>query len=298
MIMGEHDKLARFLGFHELKSVKFYKAIVCEFVATAILLLFVSGTTVTMDTGKPLNTYTGAFNSAMAVAFIVWTFNHVSGAHINPVITLSFLVTGHVSLTKTLAYTVAQCAGAISGAALVWILVPPAWRGTMSSTTFADDVTVAQGFAVEAISTFTLVLGVFATSDQFRTDHAGSQALTVGLIVYIESAWAGKLTGCSMNPARTLGPAIMAGTWDNHWVYWVAPSVGAVAGALLYEHILAEAPIGGNIVIEVDPSRSSIVEITDHLKFRDHTIVVECNEDLDSVKEGFDNLAMDIDKTY
>lgn len=99
--------MGRVLGFHELRTVKFYKAVVIEFIATTILLLFVCGTTVTMDTGKSLNTYTGAFNSAMAVAYIVWTFNHVSGAHINPVITLCFLVTGRVSVTKV---SVFRCA--------------------------------------------------------------------------------------------------------------------------------------------------------------------------------------------
>lgn len=101
------DRMGRILGFHELRTVKFYKAVVIEFIATTILLLFVCGTTVTMDTGKSLNTYTGAFNSAMAVAYIVWTFNHVSGAHINPVITLCFLVTGRVSVTKV---SVFRCA--------------------------------------------------------------------------------------------------------------------------------------------------------------------------------------------
>lgn len=98
--MEETGRLGIFLGFHELRAVKFYKAVVCEFLATAILLLFICGASVTMENGKPLNLYTAAFNAGMAVAFIVWTFNHVSGAHINPALTFSLFATGHVSLTK------------------------------------------------------------------------------------------------------------------------------------------------------------------------------------------------------
>ncbi|CAG5133236.1 unnamed protein product [Candidula unifasciata] len=293
--MKEVDKLHVFFGLHELNTVKFYKAVVCEFLATALLIVFVCGAAVTMDSGRSLSIYTGAFNGAMAVAYIVWTFNHVSGAHINPAVTLSFFVTGHVSVTKTVAYIIAQCGGSVAGAALTWVLVPRAWRGNLASTTFSDEITLAQGFAVEAISTFTMILGIFASSDQYRTDHAGSLPLTVGLIVYTQVAWAGHLTGCSMNPARTLGPAVMAGTWDNHWVYWVAPLVGAVAAGLLYQHVLAESPKRADLSIQIDATVSSTATATEDLKFNDGTTGVKSNQIFGSVKEGFDNPSLQFD---
>ncbi|GFO25033.1 Aquaporin [Plakobranchus ocellatus] len=141
--------------------------------------------------------------------------------------------------SQSIAFIIAQCAGAIGGAAVLWEITPTSWRGTLGSTVFAEDVTLIQGFFIEYVSTFILLLGVFACSDQLRTDHGGSMPLTVGLIVFMQSAWAGKPTGCSMNPARTLGPALISDTWDHHWVYWVAPTLGALSGALLYHHVLA-----------------------------------------------------------
>ncbi|BFZ13470.1 hypothetical protein BsWGS_16509 [Bradybaena similaris] len=268
------NKLRVFLGFHELATIHYYKALMCEFLGTCILIVSGCGSCVAMDEGRPLSTLTTALTFGMTVAYIVWTFNHVSGAHINPVVTFAFMITGIVSLTKTIGYIIAQCVGAIAGAAIVWYMVPPSWRGNIGSTVFHQDITLAQGFFVEAISTFIMVLGVFATSDRYRTDHSGSLPLTIGLIVFIESAWAGKLTGNGINPARTLGPALVSGAWDHHWVYWLAPTLGATVGALLYQHVLAESPQQANTSIHIEPAILSQEDAPYLQKFTDQTIIV------------------------
>ncbi|CAL1540104.1 unnamed protein product [Lymnaea stagnalis] len=200
------------------------------------------GAYATLDQGKPQDPLISAVCFGMTVATIIWTFNHISGAHINPSVSWSFMITGRLSLAKMLTYTVMQCAGSIGGCAVVWFMVPDAWRGRLGATVLAEGVTVGQGFVIETIATFILLLGVFASSDQYRTDHGGSMPLAVGLVVFMQSAWAGRPTGCSMNPIRTLGPAVVAGVWDHHWLYWLAPTLGGSLGALFYQYVLAERP--------------------------------------------------------
>ncbi|CAG5116137.1 unnamed protein product [Candidula unifasciata] len=269
------NNLRAFLGFHELSTVHFYKALLCEFLGTGILIVSTCGSIVSMDAGRVVSTFSTAMTSGMTVAYIVWTFNHVSGAHINPVVTFAFMITGIVSLTKTVGYILSQCIGAVTGAAIIWYMLPPSWRGNLGSTVFHEDVTLAQGFFIEVISTFIMVLGVFATSDRYRTDHSGSLPLTIGLIVFMESAWAGKLTGCSMNPARSLGPAVLSGSWDHHWVYWLAPALGSSCGSLLYQHVLAESPQEANTSIHIDPSDPHHENPSYLKKFTDKTIIVQ-----------------------
>ena len=93
-----------FLGLHDLGSVRFYKAVLSEFVATTLLIVMGCGSVVSMDEGRDLPQMTPAFVFGMTVAQIVWTFNHVSGAHINPVVSLAMLVTGQLNLLRVSSY--------------------------------------------------------------------------------------------------------------------------------------------------------------------------------------------------
>lgn len=94
------SKLSVFLGFHELSTVKFYKGLMCEFLGTCILIVSGCGSKVTMGEGQPVDTLATALTFGMTVAYILWTFNHVSGAHVNPMLTYAFMITGIVSVTK------------------------------------------------------------------------------------------------------------------------------------------------------------------------------------------------------
>ncbi|CAG5116138.1 unnamed protein product [Candidula unifasciata] len=264
-----------FLGLHELRTVRFYKGLMCEFLGGCILIVCGCGASLTMEAGKPPSTVTRAFVAGMTIANIVWTLNHVSGSHNNPVITFAFMISGIVSVTKTIGYIIAQCLGTMTGAAVVWFLVPPSWRGNLGSTVFHEDVTLVQGFFIEFISTFILMMGVFATADRYRTDHSGSLPLTIGLIIFMSNAWAGKLTGCSMNPARSFGPAVVSGSWNHHWVYWVAPFAGSTFGSQLYRYALAESPQEADTSIHVNRRDPHHKKPSYLRKFTDKTIVIE-----------------------
>ena len=153
-------------------------------------------------------------------------------------------VAAQVGLVKGLLYVVAQSAGAVVGAALLQALVPPTVRGragaageTLGNTVLAAQLSPAQGVGVEFFITLVLVLVVFAAAaDENNAGSVkGSAPLAIGLSITTCHLFAIPLTGSSMNPARSLGPALVTGLWSHHWVYWVGPLLGGVAGALLYQ---------------------------------------------------------------
>lgn len=169
---------------------------------------------------------------ALAFAFVilvlVYALGHVSGAHFNPAITLAFAATGHFRWRRVPSYLAAQLLGAIAAAfTLRWIL------GTAPGLT-APAIGLPQAFAVEFLATFLLALVIVAVASDRRV-APGAAGLAIGLAVGVGALFAGPLTGGSMNPARTLGPAIAAMRFDALWVYLAGPVLGAVAAMGTYE---------------------------------------------------------------
>lgn len=175
----------------------------------------------------------------IAVATIVWGIAHVSGGHINPAVTAGMLFARKITLVKAIFYIVAQCVGAIIGAALLRGFNPPHLDDALCPTTVSDAITSGKGFGVELVITFVLVFTVFASCDSARKDLNGSAPLTIGLSVTLCHMAAIKYTGASMNPARTFGVAVLLGEFDNHWVYWIGPIAGGIIAALLYDLLFA-----------------------------------------------------------
>ncbi|CAL1533971.1 unnamed protein product, partial [Lymnaea stagnalis] len=125
------------------------------------------------------------------------------------------------------------------GAAILMGLTPESYQGNLGMTLVSEKISLEQAVGVELFITFLLVLTVFASCDGKRKDLNGSAPLTIGLSVTMCHLWAIDYTGASMNTARSFGPALVMGTWDNHWVYWVGPTVGGVVAGVLYEHLFA-----------------------------------------------------------
>jgi aquaporin NIP len=165
----------------------------------------------------------------LAVMLAVASLGHLSGAHINPAVTLGFWSIRRFPTRDVAPYVFAQCAGAVSASAILGWLVGPV--GNFGAT--VPSLPIAQSFVVEM--GFTAILGfvIMGVATDERTPPAVAP-FAIGGTVYAGALVTGPLTGGSFNPARTLGPAVVGGIWKAHWLYWVAPIIGMIAGMHLY----------------------------------------------------------------
>ncbi|KAH3778864.1 aquaporin-4-like [Dreissena polymorpha] len=223
----------------DVRTLLFWKAVFAEFLGTFILVVVGIGSTVQGWTADPLDIVQIALSFGLGVATSVWIIGHISGGHINPAVTCAMLITRRVSLIRAILFIVAQSIGSIAGAGILKALTPDFQIGGLGTTTLNTGVTIAQGFGIELVITMVLILTVFAACDSKRTDLGGSFPLTIGFAVTIGHLWAVEYTGSSMNPARSLGPAVIMDIWTDHWIYWVGPITGGLLGGLLYDNLLA-----------------------------------------------------------
>ena len=168
----------------------------------------------------------------LAVTVIVAASGHLGGAHINPAVTLGFWSVRRFPSRDVVPYILAQCVGAIAASALLaWLLGPV---GDFGAT--VPSVTLARAFVIEMGYTGLLGFVIMAVATDDRVP-ASIAPVVLGATVFAGALVTGPLTGGSFNPARTLGPAIVGGIWTAHWLYWVAPILGMIAGMQLYDAV-------------------------------------------------------------
>ncbi|MGI0006434.1 MAG: MIP/aquaporin family protein [Nitrosotalea sp.] len=178
-----------------------------------------------------------------AIGLMVYTFGHVSGAHINPAVTISMLVTRRINIKDGIAYIIFQLIGAIAAAATLKVILPDLGDkvhfGTQGGPSAILHNSIASGFAVEAILTFFLVTVIFMTVVHKKAP-AGMYGLAIGGMIFLIHLVGVPLTGASVNPARTFGPALISGYWDYDWMYWAAPIVGAIIAGLIMNYVFVK----------------------------------------------------------
>jgi MIP family channel proteins len=199
------------------------------------------------------NAVTGALGLvgiALAFAFVIlvliYAMGHICGAHYNPAITLAFAITGHFPWRRVPTYWLAQLAGATLAA-----LTLRALFGNIADLgATASRIGLWQAYAVEVLATFILALVIIGVATDKRA-APGIAGIAIGLTVGLDALAFGPLTGASMNPARSLGPALASGALGDIWLYLTAPLVGAALGMLAYEGlrrgrlgIAAREPLG------------------------------------------------------
>ena len=175
-----------------------------------------------------------AFAHGLVLIAMAYAFGHISGAHINPAVTFGLALAGAIDWGKAVVYWAAQLLGGILAAAVLSFLFGGAGSG-LGATVLAAGVSPVQGLVVEAILTFFLVNSVLQAAVAGKAgDLAG---LAIGATLICAILMGGPLTGASLNPARTLGPALFTGTLSQFWVYLVGTFAGAAGAAGLYRYL-------------------------------------------------------------
>ncbi|KAL4557376.1 hypothetical protein LXL04_035552 [Taraxacum kok-saghyz] len=226
------------------------RATLSEFLSTFIFVFAAEGSVLALDKmyGRE-HTQGGAGLLLVALAHalslfaaIASSFN-VSGGHINPAVTFGTLVAGRVSLVRALYYWVAQLLGAVV-ASLLLRLATDGMRPIGFAV--ATGVGNLNALLMEIILTFGLVYTVFATAIDHKRGTLGTIApLAIAFMVGANILVGGPFEGAAMNPARAFGPALVGWRWNNHWVYWLGPFIGAAIAGLIYEFgiIQPEVPV-------------------------------------------------------
>ena len=222
-------------------SAEAWRGAIAEFIAT-LLFIFLGAGTVGVTGGLLKEGLTSArlvaiaLAHGLAIALLVSATAKVSGGFINPAVTFGAMITGKISAAKGMIFVVAQLVGAVIGAWLLTLVIPAAAQGNLGAHGLGAGITPAGGLVAEIVLTFALVFVVFATAvDPKGLGHLAP--LAIGFTILVDHLAGVPMTGAGMNPARSFGPALVAGAWENHWIYWIGPLIGGGVAALVYEFV-------------------------------------------------------------
>lgn len=208
------------------------RSYVAEAIGTFALVFLGTGAIVVDEIHGSLGHVGVSLTFGLAIMTMIFAVGHISGAHFNPAVTLGFAVVGRFPLSAVPLYWVSQVLGAVAGSAAVSLLFGDA--GNFGATTPGG--TDRQSFVLEMILTAFLMLVIIAVATDNRA--AGSlAAVAIGGAVAMGALMGGPISGASMNPARSLGPALVSGNWGGLWIYLMAPAIGAACAAVLYEYM-------------------------------------------------------------
>ncbi|XP_074836513.1 aquaporin AQPAe.a-like [Carettochelys insculpta] len=226
----------------ELQSRRFWRSLLVEAAGTLIFVWLVLGASCPSGPGHTVAppALQPALTAGLAAVGLAHCFGEVSGAQANPALTLALLCTRKLNALHAVAYLLAQCLGALLASAAVCLALSDRAAGHLV-TRVSSEGNAGQALAMEAFSTFQLVLTIFAVEEQRRRGTGEPGSLAIGFSVTAGALAAGTFSGGSMNPARSLGPAVLTGIWDHHWVYWIGPSLGAVLAGLSHEFLFASS---------------------------------------------------------
>ncbi|WP_193198094.1 MIP/aquaporin family protein [Nostoc sp. MG11] len=210
------------------------REVLAEGIGTFILVFAGTGAVMVNDISQGAVTHIGiSFVFGAVVAALIYGIGHISGAHFNPAVTLAFWTSGFFPKKRVLPYILAQSVGAIAASTLLLISLG---RVANLGATLPLNGNWLQSLLLEFVLTFILMFIIFG-SGLDRRAHIGFAGLAIGLTVGMEAAFMGPITGASMNPVRSLGPAFVGGIWQHHWVYWVAPILGAQLAMIVYRQL-------------------------------------------------------------
>ncbi|XP_075706294.1 aquaporin-4-like [Rhinoderma darwinii] len=178
--------------------------------------------------------------AGLSIVSLVQSFGEISGAQLNPAITSALVCARKLDILHGLVFAVAQCLGGICASAIFYSSLPASTFNQLV-TRVSSEGNAGQAMGMEIISTFQLAFTVFAVDDRRRRDITEPGSLAIGFSLTAGALAAGHFSGGSMNPARSLGPALLSGIWKHHWVYWIGPILGAFLAGASYEFFFASS---------------------------------------------------------
>ncbi|KAE9611423.1 hypothetical protein Lal_00011882 [Lupinus albus] len=245
-----------FIDVEEFTKWSFYRALIAEFIATLLFLYITVLTVIGYKSQSDVKAH-GDICGGVGILGIAWAFGGmifvlvyctagISGGHINPAVTFGLFLARKVSLPRAILYIVAQCLGAISGVGLVKAFNKSLYtRYGGGANSLNDGYSTGTGLGAEIIGTFVLVYTVFSATDpkrNARDSHVPVLApLPIGFAVFMVHLATIPVTGTGINPARSFGAAVIfnqSKPWDDHWIFWVGPFVGAAIAAFYHQFIL------------------------------------------------------------
>jgi MIP family channel proteins len=220
----------------ELGSPAMRRALAAEALGMLLFVFFAAGTAVMTagalaDRTSAARMLVVAVAHALAFGVAVAGATAFSGGHVNPAITIAAVMAGRMPARRGAMYVVAQLTGAAVAAALLKMLVPGAVANGLGSHAVGTRVTSEAAVLLEMIMTSTLVVAFFLSATSARREL---RPVVLGSVVLLAHLFGAGLTGASMNPARTFGPALLSGAWSGHWIYWLGPLMGSALAAVLW----------------------------------------------------------------
>ncbi|RVE70795.1 hypothetical protein OJAV_G00067910 [Oryzias javanicus] len=225
----------------ELRSRKFWSAILAELLGTLVLVSAVLGASVPGPEEAAVGPLYPAAAVGVAIVALCHCFGEMSGAQVNPSLTLSLLATRRLDALRALVYIAAQCLGACLAAWMLYLALPLKTTAEHFVNRVPIELNAAQALGVEVLCTFQMVFTVYSVEDQRRRDSPEPGNLAIGAAHSAGVLIGARFSGASMNPARSLGPAIVTGFWENHWIYWIGPVMGALLAGVSHEFFFARS---------------------------------------------------------
>jgi len=241
---------------NQTTATRQWQAYTAEMLGTGVLVFLGCGAVISnsMNSGAGIVGIAASFG--LAVAMMVYAVGPISGGHINPAVTVTLAATGHFPRKQVLPYIGAQAAGAVLASLLHFAIYGGPVASVASYGATIPTISAAAALGFEAILTFILVFVVMSFATNPNAPGAVA-ALGIGAVVVADIIVAGSVTGASMNPARSFGPAVFAGgaAMSNLWIYVVGPVLGGVLAGFTYE-ALRERAVTGEQAVVVDDSSS------------------------------------------
>lgn len=213
---------------------KYLKILIGELLATFIFMFFAIGSvSVAISFNSVINELDLiiiALGAGLGVFISMSSFKNISEAHLNPAVTISMLISSKMNLLQSTIYIIAQLLGSIIAVAFLYYFVWFSLGKGVGVHSIALEINLFDGLIIETILTFILVFSILVTKKNNKT----FLPFTVSLIVIMGQLIAVPLTGGSMNPARSFGPALVSWEWTNHWIYWCGPIFGGIIATSIY----------------------------------------------------------------